>query len=241
MIRWFLLFCLVPACSSSSFPAAEESPAVDSGAPVEDTNPIATETAPPAPDAIDPIALDHAWTYEVQIFGTYPGCTAGTHTGKVLRGGKYQGRDAFEVQSFCSGFGTSWYSVAGDVVDLFDDPVGRALDRVVPDLDPSPHETAPIRGIPEGAIIARARHFEGVMCADETPLFEHQLESAARADTVVRRDAGRPDVAREVDPDLVDGTLRRTSLSELDQIQREPGEYFVHCRFQRIHHITFQG
>ncbi len=131
-----LSFVLTAACSSSSFPAAEENadtgaPASDTGVAVEDTRVEPTiDSALPA-DAIDPIALNRSWTYDVQIFGSYPGCTAGTQTGKVLRAGKYQGRDAFEVQSFCTGFGTSWYSVSGDVVDLYYKAWLRVVDAPV--------------------------------------------------------------------------------------------------------------
>ncbi len=68
---------------------------------------------------IDPIATGYSWTYDVTILGTYPLCKAGSATGSVTGNAATGGRDAFQVKSFCAGFGTSSYSVTGDKVELF--------------------------------------------------------------------------------------------------------------------------
>ncbi len=65
---------------------------------------------------IDPIELGHAWTYDVEIFGVYPLCKAGTHTGKVLGQKEVDGKAAFQVQSLCPAAGVSSYNVEGDRV-----------------------------------------------------------------------------------------------------------------------------
>ena len=80
---------------------------------------------------IDPIALDRSWTYDVQIFGSYPGCSAGKQSGKVLEAGTYEGRSAFRIQSLCPGFGSSWYAVEGDVVEIFYKKWLRVVDAPV--------------------------------------------------------------------------------------------------------------
>jgi hypothetical protein len=69
-----------------------------------------------ADDRIDPIELGHAWTYDVKIFGVYPLCKAGTHTGKVLGQKEVDGKPAFQVQSLCPAAGVTSYSVEGDRV-----------------------------------------------------------------------------------------------------------------------------
>lgn len=175
-MKRFLFLLLVPACSSSSFPTNEEG-ANDTGAIVDDsgtadigedsrsTTEAATDTAPP-PDAIDPIALDRTWTYRVEIFGSYPGCSAGTHSGKVIRAGKYQGRDAFEVQSFCSGFGSSWYSVAGDVVDIYYKAWLRVLDAPVKEGHTWSNGAAMVTWRDVGSVTVPAGTFENCFRAE---------------------------------------------------------------------------
>jgi hypothetical protein len=69
-------------------------------------------------DAIDPIELGYAWTYDVTILGTYPLCKAGKSTGKVLGQKTVAGKNAFQVQSFCPGAGSSNYAVTGDKVEI---------------------------------------------------------------------------------------------------------------------------
>ena len=67
-------------------------------------------------DRIDPIVVGHRWTYDVTVFGTYPICSAGSHDGVVLGERMLDGKQAFQVQSFCPGLGTVNYAVSGDVV-----------------------------------------------------------------------------------------------------------------------------
>jgi hypothetical protein len=72
-----------------------------------------------ADEAIDPIAVGHAWTYAVTELGTYPGCPAGTSTATALTVGTKDGKaGAIEVQSLCSAAPPSWYTVDGDVVQV---------------------------------------------------------------------------------------------------------------------------
>ncbi len=65
---------------------------------------------------IDPIVVGHSWTYDVTVLGTYPICTSGSHDGVVLGEMMLDGKNAFQVQSFCPGLGTVSYAVSGDVV-----------------------------------------------------------------------------------------------------------------------------
>jgi hypothetical protein len=69
-----------------------------------------------ADERIDPIALGHAWTYDVTVLGTYPACTAGTQTATVLNDEMLGGRQAFQVQSFCPNAGSFFYALDGDRV-----------------------------------------------------------------------------------------------------------------------------
>lgn len=68
---------------------------------------------------IDPIEVGHAWTYDVQIFGVYPLCKAGSHTGQVLGQKEVGGKNAFQVQSLCPAAGVSSYHVDGDRVEVY--------------------------------------------------------------------------------------------------------------------------
>jgi hypothetical protein len=132
------LFCvMLVGCSSASFPV-EEANQTDSGVASDTGTVVVNDTAttadaPALDDRIDPIASGRSWTYNVEIYGSYPGCTSGTATGRVLRNGLYQGKQAFEVQSFCPGFGASWYAVEGDVVDLYYKAWIRVVDAPVTD------------------------------------------------------------------------------------------------------------
>ena len=81
---------------------------------------------------IDPIELGHAWTYDVTIYGVYPLCKAGSHTGQVLGQKDVGGKAAFQVQSLCPAAGVSSYSVEGDRVFVYYDGVWLlALDAPV--------------------------------------------------------------------------------------------------------------
>lgn len=70
-------------------------------------------------DRIDPIELGYAWTYDVEIYGTYPLCKAGSHTGQVLGQKEVGGKNAFQVQSLCPAAGVSSYHVDGDRVEVY--------------------------------------------------------------------------------------------------------------------------
>ena len=79
----------------------------------------ATSTDAGLADAIDPVAVGRKWTYDVQTFGTTPPCESGSRSGTVLSTSLVGGRQAFDIQSFCSAVGTSSYSVAGDHVEVY--------------------------------------------------------------------------------------------------------------------------
>jgi hypothetical protein len=89
-------------------PEMEASSGIDAGSEA------AVDSGPD--ERIDPIALGHAWTYDVTVLGTYPACVAGTHTATVLNEEMLGGRQAFQVQSFCTNAGSFFYSVDGDRV-----------------------------------------------------------------------------------------------------------------------------
>jgi hypothetical protein len=92
--------------------AGTKSDAAESSAPLPDAGLV------PPGDAIDPIQLGYAWTYDVTILGSYPLCTAGKSTGKVIGPKTVAGKSAFQVQSFCPGAGSSNYAVDGDKVEI---------------------------------------------------------------------------------------------------------------------------
>ena len=118
---FFLIGCggsddaAVIASDSGAPPADSSNP--DSGAPPGDAA-VAPDTSAPTDDRIDPISLGRTWTYDVSILGTYPLCSAGSHTGQVLGQKMVDGKSAFQVQSFCPGVGTSSYAVDGDKVEI---------------------------------------------------------------------------------------------------------------------------
>jgi hypothetical protein len=105
-----------PGDPDSATPPVTEDGAVPDSAPKPDA-----ETTPDAgvDNRIDPIALGRTWTYDVTIIGTYPLCKAGTNTGRVLGEKVVGGKQAFQVQSFCPGAGTSSYAVDGDKVEVY--------------------------------------------------------------------------------------------------------------------------
>ena len=160
-------FVLLAACSSPSFPIDETT---DAQTPETATDSV-VETRADAPvveERIDPIAAGHAWTYDVEIFGTYPGCAPGAQTGKVLRSGTYQGRAAFEVQSFCPGFGTSWYAVEGDVVDLYYKAWLRVVDAPVVAGHTWSNGTATVTWKDEGTVTTKAGTFTRCYRAEQS-------------------------------------------------------------------------
>ncbi len=171
-MKWILVLAML-GCSSSSFPIEESSDsgqdaggeaAVVDSAVALDTQPALDAAGPD--ERIDPIANGYSWTYDVQIFGTYPGCSAGTHTGKVLRSGMYQGRNAFEVQSFCPGFGASWYAVEGDVVDLYYKAWLRVVDAPVKAGHSWSNGAATVTWRDEGKVTTAAGTFEDCFRAE---------------------------------------------------------------------------
>jgi hypothetical protein len=95
----------------------------DGSAPVDGSVPKTDGATPPdgaVPDnRIDPITVGRTWTYDVTIIGTYPLCKAGSSTGRVLGQKSVGGKNAFQVQSFCPGAGTSSYAVDGDKVEIY--------------------------------------------------------------------------------------------------------------------------
>jgi hypothetical protein len=123
----------VAACSGGAAaigdpPAADDGgpstpPAAEDAATSADAAPALDAARPPdaaAPDLrIDPITLGRTWTYDVAILGTYPLCKAGSSTGRVLGQKTVAGKNAFQVQSFCPGAGTSSYAVDGDKVEIY--------------------------------------------------------------------------------------------------------------------------
>jgi hypothetical protein len=68
---------------------------------------------------IDPIAVGRKWTYDVTIYGVYPLCQEGIHSGQVLSEKEVAGRHAHQIQSLCPAAGVSSYSVEGDRVWVY--------------------------------------------------------------------------------------------------------------------------
>jgi hypothetical protein len=125
-----LLFLAAPllACSgavTSVDPSPDAQAADDASPPTADGS--APDASPPAPDGgdagkrdlrIDPIEMGYTWTYDVKILGTYPLCSAGTQTGKVVGTMTSQGKTGFRIQSLCPAAGVSDYAVSGDKVEV---------------------------------------------------------------------------------------------------------------------------
>jgi hypothetical protein len=166
-MKYFVLFAAF-GCSSASFPVEEVSDAVVADSGAADAQAEVAVDAPSVDDRIDPIALGRAWTYDVEIFGTYAGCAAGTQIGKVLRAGNYQGKSAFEVQSFCPGFGASWYAVAGDVVDLYYKTWLRVVDAPVRAGHSWSNGGATITWREEGSVTTPAGTFDNCFRAEQS-------------------------------------------------------------------------
>jgi len=68
--------------------------------------------------AIDPIAVGNSWTYAVEEIGTFPLCPGGSHTAMTLGESQLDGKTAYEVTSLCANAESSFYAVAGDVVQV---------------------------------------------------------------------------------------------------------------------------
>ena len=99
---------------------ADSAPEQDSAVPDSAKAPDGATKPDAAVDTrIDPIALGRTWTYNVTIVGTYPLCKAGSNVGRVLGEKVVAGKQAFQVQSFCPGAGTSSYAVDGDKVEVY--------------------------------------------------------------------------------------------------------------------------
>lgn len=119
--------CSGGGASIDGDPEGGSGPANDGGGPsnpLDDggdatTSPDGAKVDAGADDRIDPIELGRSWTYDVTILGTYPLCKAGSHTGQVLGQKVVGGKNAFQVQSFCPGAGTSSYAVTGDRVEVY--------------------------------------------------------------------------------------------------------------------------
>lgn len=65
---------------------------------------------------IDPIEVGRAWTYQVQVLGTYPACANGVHTSSTVGMVPRDGKNALQVESLCPGAGIFEYAVEGDRV-----------------------------------------------------------------------------------------------------------------------------
>ncbi len=72
----------------------------------------------PSAEAIDPIAVGNAWTYDVEELGSFPLCPSGSHTAETLAESQLDGKTAFEVSSLCANAASSFYAVDGDVVQV---------------------------------------------------------------------------------------------------------------------------
>lgn len=107
-----------PAGGPTGSNGGPSTPAGDAGADAT-ISPDAATADGGVDDRIDPIELGRSWTYDVTIIGTYPLCKAGSHTGQVLGQKVVAGKQAFQVQSFCPGAGTSSYAVNGDRVEVY--------------------------------------------------------------------------------------------------------------------------
>lgn len=76
-------------------------------------------TPPDLDQQIDPIAVGRKWTYDVEIYGVYPLCQEGIHSGQVLSEKEVGGRHAYQIQSLCPAAGVSSYAVEGDRVWIY--------------------------------------------------------------------------------------------------------------------------
>jgi hypothetical protein len=76
----------------------------------------ATPDATPSEAPIDPIVVGHKWTYDITEIGYYPLCPSGTGDADVLGASTRDGRQAYEVRSFCKAVGSVYYAEDGDVV-----------------------------------------------------------------------------------------------------------------------------
>jgi hypothetical protein len=101
-----------------SFPACFSLPLVAAFAAGCGASSARPASAPPPADAIDPVALHRAWTYDVQVFGPPTVCSPGRHDGTVTREEVVDGKHAYEVQSFCPGTPSLFYAFDGDRVEL---------------------------------------------------------------------------------------------------------------------------
>ncbi len=64
-----------------------------------------------------PLEIGRTWTYDVMAVGSGY-CSPGAHDAKVLGQSQKDGRNAFEVSSFCSAVGSAFETVNGDQVDV---------------------------------------------------------------------------------------------------------------------------
>ena len=85
----------------------------DGGAAPTEAGPDAT----PLEEPIDPLVVGHKWTFEVTQAGFYPVCPGGMHDVSILSRTPRDGKDAYAVQSFCTGLPPLYYAEEGDVVE----------------------------------------------------------------------------------------------------------------------------
>jgi hypothetical protein len=123
-----LVACGGASTAAIGDPSGDAATKADAGAPaaeagLRDAGSEASVTADagldgkPADAPIDPIVLGHRWTYDVKEVGNYPLCPSGSgQSAEVLGVSTRDGRQAYEVRSFCQYVGSVYYAEDGDVV-----------------------------------------------------------------------------------------------------------------------------
>lgn len=69
-------------------------------------------------DTLFPLEVGNKWTYSVTAIGNGAVCSAGSFDQTVDSEGTIDGRDAYEVTSYCDGLGQLPFSKMGDEVDI---------------------------------------------------------------------------------------------------------------------------
>lgn len=124
--KWFLSSSLVAmvACGGAGDPplfsadASAPDGAIDAGFQPDSSAGDASAPEASGPDTrIDPVSfVGQSWTYDVAAMGASPPCAPGSHTASVIGHSMVNGRDAFQVASFCAAAGTISYAIDGDRV-----------------------------------------------------------------------------------------------------------------------------
>lgn len=135
-MKW-LVFVVLCACGGGESPAGGADGSPGDGSPGDGSVGSDGSTTPDTtnPDTrLYPLEVGYSWIYSVT--STYPSCPGGQREQKVLGMATKDGRQTFEVKSFCGG-ASGFSHAAGDRVESYYDwgPVGwyRMTDEPVAD------------------------------------------------------------------------------------------------------------